>query len=75
MAADKKSKICILDISFIGWWILVALTCGLLAFVLRQYLYATYTELYFSRKDELDRDTIKNESNHILMEGAANVDM
>lgn len=75
MAADQKSKICILDLSFIGWWILVAITCGLLAFVLRPYLYATYAELYFARKDELDRDTIKNESNHILMEGAANVDM
>ena len=52
MTDGQKGRIFILDLSFIGWWCLVSLTCGFLAIALYPYLYATYTELYFYRKEE-----------------------
>jgi len=52
MTKGQKANICALDLSFLGWWILVAFSCGLLTFVLMPYIYATYTELYFTRKSE-----------------------
>ena len=52
MSRGQKSRMFILDLSFIGWWMLVFLTCGFTAVALFPYLYATYTELYFCRKEE-----------------------
>lgn len=52
MTDGQKGRMFLLDLSFIGWWCLVSLTCGFLAIALYPYLYATYTELYFSRKEE-----------------------
>jgi uncharacterized membrane protein len=42
-----------LDVSFIGWWLLVMLTCGYGALFLAPYPIATRTELYFARKAEM----------------------
>ena len=53
MSRGQKGKMFILDLSFIGWWLLVFLTCGLLVIALYPYLFATYAELYFTRKEEL----------------------
>jgi uncharacterized membrane protein len=55
MSHGQKGHMFVLDLSFIGWWLLVSLTCGFLAIALYPYLYATYTELYFARKEEYDR--------------------
>lgn len=52
MSRGQKGRMFILDLSFIGWWMLVFLTCGFTAVALYPYLYATYTELYFFRKEE-----------------------
>ena len=41
-----------LDLSFIGWWLLVILTCGYGALFLSPYPVAARTELYFARKAE-----------------------
>jgi uncharacterized membrane protein len=53
MSKGQKSKMLLLDLSFFGWWILVVLSGGFLMFALLPYLYATYTELFFARKNEL----------------------
>src|SRR5665647_1118399 len=55
MSQGQKGHMFVLDLSFIGWWLLVSLTCGFLAIALYPYLYATYTELYFARKEEYGR--------------------
>lgn len=55
MSRGQKGHMFVLDLSFIGWWLLVLLTCGFLAIALYPYLYATYTELYFARKEESGR--------------------
>jgi len=52
MSRGQKGKMFILDLSFIGWWLLVFLTCGFLALALYPYIYASYTELYITRKEE-----------------------
>lgn len=57
MSRGQKGRMFILDLSFIGWWMLVFLTCGFTAVALYPYLYATYTELYFFRKEEFAADS------------------
>jgi len=57
MSHGQKGRMFILDLSFIGWWLLVSLTCGFFSVALAPYLYATYTELYFFRKDECNSNT------------------
>ncbi|MEI8198678.1 MAG: DUF975 family protein [Eubacteriales bacterium] len=57
MSRGQKGRMFILDLSFIGWWMLVFLTCGFTAVALYPYLYATYTELYFFRKEEYLTDS------------------
>lgn len=57
MSRGQKGRMFILDLSFIGWWMLVFLTCGFTAVALYPYLYATYTELYFFRKEEFVADS------------------
>jgi len=57
MSRGQKGRMFILDLSFIGWWMLVFLTCGFTAVALYPYLYATYTELYFFRKEEYIADS------------------
>jgi len=52
MSQGQKGHMFVLDLSFIGWWLLVSLSCGFLAIALYPYLYATYTELYFARKED-----------------------
>jgi uncharacterized membrane protein len=53
MSKGQKLHMLGLDLSFIGWWILVALTCGYGSLFLIPYLNATQTELYFARKAEM----------------------
>jgi len=61
LSHGQKGRMFILDLSFIGWWMLVFLTCGFTAIALCPYLYATYTELYFTRKDEYIADAATQE--------------
>jgi len=53
MSGGQKGRMFLLDLSFIGWWILVMMTCGIGAIFLLPYIMTTYTELYFTRKAEL----------------------
>lgn len=47
MMYNNKMNAFILDLSFIGWYFLVAFTCGILAvFYVTPYVYLTNTELY-----------------------------
>ena len=52
MTVGLKKKLFILDLSFIGWWLLSSLTCGILSLGVMPYTYAAYTEVYISRKAE-----------------------
>lgn len=52
MAQGIKKKLFVLDLSFIGWWLLSSLTCGILSLGISPYIRATYTEVYISRKAE-----------------------
>lgn len=53
MSDGQKGKMFLLDLSFIGWWCLVFLTCGTLSIFLTPYVQAARTEMYFARKEEL----------------------
>jgi len=53
MTYGIKAKLFVLDLSFIGWWLLSFLTCGILSLGVLPYTYATYTEVYLDRKAEL----------------------
>jgi len=64
MSNGQKGRMFILDLSFIGWWMLVFLTCGFTAVALYPYLYATYTELYFCRKEEYAADSTTQKMTH-----------
>ncbi|MBR5309507.1 MAG: DUF975 family protein [Oscillospiraceae bacterium] len=46
MTKGEKWKIFVLDLSFIGWFLLGILTCGIGLFFLEPYIQATYAELY-----------------------------
>ena len=46
MTKGEKFEIFVLELSFIGWYLLAYLTCGVGIFFLSPYLYATYAELY-----------------------------
>lgn len=47
MMYNNKMETFILDLSFIGWYFLVMVTCGILSiFFVRPYVYLTQTELY-----------------------------
>lgn len=52
MSKGQKLHMFALDLSFIGWWLLVILTCGYGSIFLAPYLSATHTELFFARKAE-----------------------
>ena len=52
MTYGMKGKLFVLDLSFIGWWLLTGLTCGILSLGVMPYTYAVYTEVYISRKAE-----------------------
>ena len=52
MTKGMKGRLFILDLSFIGWWLLSSLTCGILSLGVMPYTYAAYTEVYMSRKAE-----------------------
>jgi len=52
MTLGMKGKLFVLDLSFIGWWLLSGLTCGILSLGVMPYTYAVYTEVYISRKAE-----------------------
>lgn len=54
MSGGMKGKLFLLDLSFIGWWLLSMLTFGLLSLGIKPYVYATYAEVYEKRKVELD---------------------
>lgn len=53
MTRGMKGKLFLLDLSFIGWWLLSILTLGLLYYGIAPYMYATYTEVYTKRKEEM----------------------
>ena len=52
MTYGMKKKLLLLDLSYIGWWILTILTLGLLSFGLLPYITQTRSELYMKRKTE-----------------------
>jgi len=52
MTKGMKGKLFVLDLSFIGWWLLSSLTCGILSLGVMPYTHAAYTEVYISRKTE-----------------------
>jgi len=53
MTDGQKGRMWILDLSFIGWFALTLLSCGLLSIALVPYIQTTRTELYFARKAEM----------------------
>ena len=53
MSRGQKGRMFVLDLSFIGWWLIVFMTCGFLAVALYPYIFAAHTELYMTRKEEL----------------------
>lgn len=55
---NNKLDMFILDLSFIGWYIACAFTCGIGYFFLAPYIYATGTELYIHLRDEAIRQGI-----------------
>jgi uncharacterized membrane protein len=57
MTDGQKGRMFILDLSFIGWWLLTMLSCGLLSVALIPYIYTTRVELYHARKAEMDAQT------------------
>lgn len=55
MMNGNKWKAFVLDLSFIGWHILAALTCGILSiFFVNPYVSATNAELYIALKNTVD---------------------
>ena len=46
MSRGEKMEIFVLQLSFLGWYLLCYLTCGIGLFFLMPYLYATFAELY-----------------------------
>lgn len=49
-----KWKTFLFDLSFIGWWLLSLLTCGILAvFYVQPYYNASCTELYIALRDRI----------------------
>jgi uncharacterized membrane protein len=53
MTRGIKGKLFMLDLSFIGWCLLSVLTFGLLYYGIAPYMFATYTEVYAKRKEDL----------------------
>ena len=52
MMQGQKWKAFVLDLSFIGWFILTAITCGILGvFYVNPYKYMTDAELYVALKE------------------------
>jgi len=52
MTDGHKGKMFVLDLSFIGWFLLAALTLGIGILFLMPYIFATKAELYFALKNE-----------------------
>lgn len=52
MTMGNKWDIFVLDLSFIGWNILSAFTCGIVGVAIMPYYEATFAELYISLRDE-----------------------
>jgi len=50
MSKGMKGKLFLLDLSFIGWWILSMLTLNLLSLGVTPYQYSAYAEVYSWRK-------------------------
>lgn len=53
MMNGNKWNAFVLDLSFIGWWLLSACTCGILSiFYVNPYIYATRAELYLTLRTQ-----------------------
>ena len=50
MMRNEKLNLFILELSFIGWYLLCMLTCGIGIFFLTPYLLSTYTHFYLTLK-------------------------
>ena len=50
MMTGEKLNLFILELSFIGWYLLCAITCGIGLLFLMPYLLSTYTHFYLSLK-------------------------
>lgn len=61
MTDGQKGSMFLLDLSFIGWWLLVLLSCGILSSALVPYILTTRAEMYFARKAEMDDQTAISE--------------
>lgn len=55
MTKGEKFNMFVLDLSFLGWILLSALTCGIGMIFLKPYMEATFTELYAVLKDKAYR--------------------
>ncbi|SDM53077.1 DUF975 family protein [Acetanaerobacterium elongatum] len=55
MTKGEKFDMFVLDLSFLGWVLLSALTCGIGMIFLKPYMEATFTELYAVLKDKAYR--------------------
>lgn len=53
MTYGIKLQLFYLELSFIGWWLLAIITCGILSLGVLPYTQATYAEAYINRKNEL----------------------
>ena len=60
---DYLGELVMLGISFIGWILLTAVTCGLAAFYVQPYMNATYAATYFFLRDQaLEKGLISPET-------------
>lgn len=74
MMAGNKWKAFVLDLSFIGWHILSALTCGILEiFYVAPYVDATHAALYDTLSYVNQNEFTNNASDSIVMENTDNM--
>ena len=62
MTRDEKFDIFLLALSFIGWYLLGAITCGIGILFLEPYYQATFAELYQVMREKAFRFNFCNES-------------
>ena len=63
MMDGEKMEAFIMDLSFLGWYLLSAVTCGLLAiFYVNPYVQASFAEMYTFNKQKLIRRDISGKS-------------
>ncbi len=70
----NKWKAFVLDLSFLGWWILSVITCGILAvFYVHPYYECTCAELYYAVKGETTGNVFENAEDPGVIETVDNM--